>query len=105
MRVLSYQMNYTHLKAKTKVNSNNDQGYTASLIMNITNEIKRGFIPRKIFKANRSGTKVTFIKFDRDDDKCMEYFDAFNELLKKFNNDFNAEVPLLELTERSCKNG
>jgi hypothetical protein len=105
MRVLSYQMNYPHLKAKTKVDSNNDQSYMASLIMNIVNEIKRGFVPRKIFKATRSGTKVTFVKFNRDNDKCMEYFNAFNELLKKFNNDFNADVPLLELTERSCENG
>jgi hypothetical protein len=105
MKVLSYQMSYPHLKSKTKVNSNNNQGYMASLIMNIMNEIKRGFIPRKIFKATRSGTKVTFVKFDRDDDKCMEYFDAFNELLKKFNNDFGAEIPLMELTERSYGNG
>ena len=98
-------MNYPHLRLKTKVDSNNNHGYVASLIVNIVNEINRGFIPKKIFKATRAGTKVTFVKFDRDDEKCMKYFNAFNDLLKRFNNDFNTDVPLLELTERKdeCK--
>ena len=77
IKVMSYGMNYRHITLETK----GTQGHYACLIMNILKEIERGFLPKKIYKPTKLGTKIVYEAVYKNTEPNVN---LFNDLIEKF---------------------
>lgn len=75
--VSSYQMNF-RLMTKKLFEEDRDK-YNKMLYAAKVEEAKKGFIATRVYKANSSGTKVTF--------SCTDTF-VFDEYCKKLNEEY-----------------
>jgi len=89
IKVMGFQKEYPTVNLKMQ--KEDEKGYEYSILILYTLETERGFKVKKIGKANKKGTKVTYevIKNEKD---ALEYKSFLEKKVKEFNEKWGTKI-------------